>query len=80
MENKCYAFLGQKQCRILSVKNCPGCSFFKTIEQKKESLKKAFTRLASLDKVHQDYIADKYYNRKMLWQNGGEGHAKKMAS
>lgn len=76
MKNKCYAFSGQKQCRILAVKKCTGssCSFFKTAEQYKESFKKANVRLASLDKEKQKYIAEKYYNGKMPWQKGGDGH------
>lgn len=69
---KCYANKGWNKCRILITNKCPGivCSFFKTQEQHKESCRKAKIRLQSLEKVEQQYIADKYYSGKKVWLKG----------
>lgn len=73
---KCYANKGGNKCRILITNKCPGaaCSFFKTQEHHKQSCRNAIIRLQSLEKVEQQYIADKYYSGKKVWLKGGMEH------
>lgn len=73
--NKCFALKNNNYCNILTVEKCTGysnCSFFKTEEQAEESNKKANARLASLDKLQQKHISEKYYKGKMPWIKGGD--------
>jgi hypothetical protein len=72
VSKKCYANKGGNKCRILITNKCPGsaCSFFKTSIQHKESCRNAIIRLQSLEKVEQQYIADKYYSGKKVWLKG----------
>lgn len=76
MNIKCFGGKGKNGCEILIVRKCPGdsCSYFKTEVQQKSDTQKALRRLASLDKEHQDYIADKYYSGMMPWLEGGAGY------
>lgn len=74
MDKKCI-FLGDDKpnsikCKVLSVDKCNSekCSFFKTEQEYEEGIKKANARLATLDNVLQEHIADKYYNGKKIWQ------------
>ncbi len=73
MDNHCFANTNNK-CQILKVDKCTGystCPFYKTEEDRKSSIKKAFRRLASLDELKQNIIADQYYNGKFPWKEGG---------
>ncbi|MBC2724390.1 MAG: hypothetical protein HGJ97_17305 [Desulfosporosinus sp.] len=74
MKNICFASIPGNRCRILTVKKCSGrtCSFYKTEEQQKESLKRAYERLRNLGKKEQEDIARKYSRGKMFWQEGGD--------
>ena len=56
--NKCFADLGS--CKILKVKKCEGCNFYKTPEEARISRKNAKKRLKSLDKTARIGIAEKY--------------------
>lgn len=60
-------------CNKLTVNKCIGesCSFAQTKEEADTVRQKSFTRLASLGKEHQRYIADKYYGGKYPWSEGG---------
>ena len=73
MDVKCFA-LFNNGCRILTVVTCVGsrCSFYKTSDQYEKSRKKANARVAGLDYGRQIEIAQKYYNGKMPWQEGGD--------
>lgn len=44
---RCFADNG-KGCTALKVKNCEGCNFFKTVEQKAKDDEKTRKRLANL--------------------------------
>ncbi len=69
---ECCNIFAKDKCKILKVKNCTGCAFFRTRGQSEKSLKAASARLASLENSQQLYIADKYYGGKMPW-HGTEG-------
>ena len=56
--NKCFADLGS--CKILKVKKCEGCKFYKTEEQLEVEKKIVTKRLKSLDKPTRINIAEKY--------------------
>ncbi len=56
--DKCFADLGS--CKILKIKKCKGCNFYKTHEEARISRKKAKDRLKSLDKPTRLHIAEKY--------------------
>lgn len=73
MDNTCFAQSGKSTCAALTVKKCRGylCPFFKTAEEDKESQRKAYKRLAGLDKATQVSIASAYYGGKMPWLEGG---------
>lgn len=76
MNIKCFGGKGKSGCEMLVVRKCPGdcCSYFKTEVQHQSDMQKALRRLASLDKENQEFIADKYYNGKMPWLEGGAGN------
>lgn len=57
----CFAYKNQKQCNALKVKNCSGCSFYKTKEQFQSDKQKALEIILSLDQKTQDRINNKYY-------------------
>lgn len=67
--NFCIANARGNRCSKLNVEKCMGesCSFAVTREVAEASSKKAFKRLAALDKVVQIYISNKYYGGKMPW-------------
>ncbi len=65
---KCYAVLDKNRCKILKIKNCKGCAFFRTPTQNVQSLDAVFIRLASLEALQQIDLADRYYGGKMPWQ------------
>jgi len=73
MNINCFAYKSG-QCKILKTMECKNniCSFFKTKEEQEESLNKAYTRLASLDKATQRNIADTYYEGKSPWLKVGD--------
>lgn len=73
MNDKCFAHNEQKSCGILTVPVCPGeaCPFYKSRGELKKERHMANRRLASLDAMEQRYIADKYFDGKMLWLEGG---------
>ncbi|MFX4263107.1 hypothetical protein ACOBQJ_13045 [Pelotomaculum propionicicum] len=73
MNIKCFGGKGKNGCEILVVRKCPGdsCSYFKTKYQHQTDIGKTLKLLASLDKEHQQYIADKYYRGKKPWLEGG---------
>lgn len=69
MMSKICCFNKGNRCRILTVGKCVGtdCSFFKTPEEYGESLTKANTRIASLDKAVQKHIASTYFKGTYPW-------------
>ncbi len=75
MSKTCYANKNN-QCRILTVGKCTGksCTFIKTSMELKESVKKAYTRISSLDEVDQKYISDTYYKGRYPWREGDIDH------
>lgn len=75
MNNNCFAYKN-KRCKALDRMLCAdnNCQFYKTEEEQKESLKKAYARLASLDKAEQKYISDNYYKGKYPWLKAGDVH------
>ncbi|MCK9479875.1 MAG: hypothetical protein M0R40_10330 [Firmicutes bacterium] len=56
-----------KGCEALNKKVCDSCPFYKTTEDNKKSIQKAYRRIASLDKAQQLAIANKYFKHKMPW-------------
>lgn len=73
MRTDCFALKNGK-CRVLKITGCRNgkpCSFFKTKEQQEEDVKKAYARLALLDKNVQKDIADKYYKGTYPWLEVG---------
>lgn len=56
--NKCFADTGS--CKILNVKSCNGCNFYKTEKQLEAENEKSLERLKSLDKPTRINIAEKY--------------------
>ncbi len=58
------------QCRMLNVGKCTGksCPFKKTSTELKESVKKAYARISSLDEVVQKHISDTYYKGRYPWR------------
>ena len=75
MSKMCFANKANK-FRILKVGICEGkdCPFIKTKIQLKESVRKAYARIAYLDISKQNYIANKYYQGKYPWRKEGVGH------
>ncbi|MBC2724814.1 MAG: hypothetical protein HGJ97_19535 [Desulfosporosinus sp.] len=74
MNKPCFASTAGNRCRILTVKKCLGstCSFYKTEEQQKVSLRKAHERLRHLGKKKQVDIATKYSRGKKYWEESGD--------
>jgi hypothetical protein len=60
----CKGLLENGKCRYLNVPNCLGknCSY-------RQSRKKVFARLRSLDEKQQEHISKKYYNGARPWAN-----------
>lgn len=76
MKKKCFGHSGRNGCRVLEVSQCQGsaCSFYKTRKEFEVDIQKANQRLAVLDMAEQSYIAGKYYDGRMPWLEGGDGH------
>ncbi len=68
MNNTCFAH-GNKGCKILKEKQCniSTCSFYKTKEEQKESIYKAYKHISSLDSRLQRNIADIYFDGNFPW-------------
>lgn len=68
MSNNCFEY-GNKGCKILKEKSCniSTCSFYKTKEEQKESINKAYKRISSLDSKLQRNIADIYFDGNFPW-------------
>ena len=62
-EQECFAYCFSS-CKILKVKKCEGCGFYKTEEQFKNDRLKANDRIRSLDGDYMSYIMAKYYSGK----------------
>jgi hypothetical protein len=60
----CFAYTS-RGCKALKVRNCEGCSFYKTIEETEAGRIKAMERIMSLDKDERDHIIETYYGGKM---------------
>jgi hypothetical protein len=76
MNSDCFGLDHKHKCTVLTIGACAGgdCPFFKTEESFKASLEAANRRLAGLDTVLQLEIADKYFDGRMPWLEGGAGH------
>ena len=74
MKEDCFAFKKDKDiCKALNEVECKegkSCPFYKTKERQSNSIRKAYIRLASLDRVSQKSIADKYCKGQYPWQEG----------
>jgi hypothetical protein len=68
---ECFAARGD-YCIALKVGKChgPKCSFYRTPEAAKASIRKAYARIAELDYTMQEYISIKYYLGMMPWTRG----------
>lgn len=75
MSKMCFANQANN-CRVLKVKTCvgKGCPFLKTRIQLKEGVKRANSRLASLDISKQNHIANRYHEGNYPWRKDGVGH------
>jgi hypothetical protein len=60
MRTDCFAYK-RNSCTALKVKQCEGCSFYKTKEQFELGQQKALERIRSLDAERQKHIFEKYY-------------------
>jgi hypothetical protein len=60
----CFAYTS-RGCKALKVRNCEGCSFYKTIEEAEAGRIKAMERIMSLDKDERGHIIETYYGGKM---------------
>lgn len=60
MNTDCFAYK-RNSCTALKVKQCDGCSFYKTKEQFELDQQKALERILSLDAERQKHIFEKYY-------------------
>ncbi len=60
----CFAYK-HNGCTALKVRNCEGCSFYKTKERYQLDRQLAMERILSLDKRLQDHINETYYGGKM---------------
>jgi hypothetical protein len=60
----CFAYKNNR-CIALKVKQCKGCSFYKTKEQCLIDQQKALERIRALDKDKRDYIIKTYYGGKL---------------
>ncbi len=72
-KNICNGLSNSNRCKKLNVNTCTRmtCAFYQTMEQERASRQKTFSRLASLDKEQQIYIAEKYYGGETPWLKGG---------
>ena len=61
---------GRFMCEATENEQCFGttCAFYRTQEDKKESLQKAYERLRSLPEEEQRRISDTYYNGRQPWK------------
>ena len=69
MHIDCFAYK-HNGCTALKVKQCEGCSFYKTKEQYQLDRQLAMEKILSLDKRLQDHSNETYYGGKM----GGVTH------
>jgi hypothetical protein len=60
MRTDCFAYK-RNSCTALKVKQCEGCSFYKTKEQFEMNQRKALERIRTLDVEKQQRIFEKYY-------------------
>ena len=67
-ENKCVYSLSNG-CSILNIKKCSGitCSFYKTLEDSKESQNKWCAHMRSISAEKQKQISRNYYGGKKIW-------------
>lgn len=75
MNNDCFAYKN-KRCKALDKMLCAdgNCSFYKTANEEKTSLKKTYERIASLDKATQKYISNTYYKGRFPWLKAGDAY------
>lgn len=59
----CFAYK-HNSCTALKVRQCEGCSFYKTKEQYELDRQKAIERIRSLDAKRQEHIFETYYGGK----------------
>ena len=64
---KCFAEKKRGCGAVIGGRNCEGCPFYKTEEQQKASLEKAYERMRSLSAEMQRYYANLYHNGQMPW-------------
>lgn len=64
MDKERCAFDLDEKCSALLVKDCKGCTFYKTKEQLKAGREKATERLMTMDRNFLDYVKGKYYNQR----------------
>jgi hypothetical protein len=64
MHIDCFAYK-HNGCTALKVKQCEGCSFYKTKEQYQLDRQLAMEKILSLDKRLQGHINETYYGGKM---------------
>jgi len=60
----CFAYK-HNRCTALKVKQCEGCSFYKTKEQYHLDKQRAMERILSLDADRRDYIIKTYYGGRL---------------
>ncbi|WP_296972593.1 hypothetical protein [Tepidanaerobacter sp. EBM-38] len=60
----CFAYK-HNSCTALKVRQCEGCSFYKTKEQYELDRQKAIEKILSLDEDKRDYIIKTYYGGKL---------------
>lgn len=65
MRKNCFAY-NQEKCKILRVRDCEDCSFFKTREELQLSRLEAIERIYSLDRSLQVYIDETYYRGQLF--------------
>lgn len=72
-KNNCFALSRKGLCKALE--GAPvcneKCAFYQSKKEARESLYYAYARLCTLSAAEQQRIADKYYDGKMPWQEGG---------
>lgn len=62
--DKCFAE-NNSSCRVLKIKDCNGCRFYKTKKEAEEGKEKALDRIMRLDEEVRRNIIDTYYNGKV---------------
>lgn len=78
----CSGLSDNGRCIRLNVTRCQGekCSFKRTHEDEDYSIKRSYQRLLSLDKSQQAYIAHKYFDGCMPWdERESVEHTEKMS-